>query len=330
MAPTVHEVQLTSAADGALVVTWRASADCESVEITLGLSPVGADHTVVAVTKASTGSTRLGATRNGDCVYVSVRPLSGGTSLTAGQRRLPLVGPRNFRDFGGYRTRDGRRTAWGRLFRSDTLSLSDEDLQVFTRLGIRSIWDFRTDTERVASPNRLPPGQEPPVELPLIRERSDGLLDLEAIADPDEFLRAAYLGILQEAAPSIGLLFEGLGRPDGLPAVIHCGGGKDRTGVAAALVLTALGVGRQDVLDDYELTARFMDSARVAEIAKRLEEERRLRPDVPVGVVQTSRWAMSEALETVDRRYGGIDNYLRNIARVPAGTLEALRDRILD
>jgi protein-tyrosine phosphatase len=168
------------------------------------------------------------------------------------------------------------------------------------------------------------------VELPLIGERPDGLLDLEAISDPDEFLRAAYLGILQDAAPSLGSLFQSLGQPDGLPAVIHCGGGKDRTGVAAALVLTALGVAREDVLDDYDLTARFADPARTAEIAKRLDEERRRRPDLPFGVVQTSRWAMAEALESVDRRYGGVDNYLVEIAGVPAGALEALRATMLE
>jgi protein-tyrosine phosphatase len=243
---------------------------------------------------------------------------------------MPLDGPRNCRDLGGYRTQDGRRTTWGQLFRSDTLSLSDADLCVFGQLGIHTIWDLRTDTERKASPNRLPPDQTQAVELPLIRERPDGLLDLEPLADPDEFLRAVYVGILQEAAPSLGTLLRGLCRPEALPAVIHCGGGKDRTGVAAALVLTALGVGPEDVLDDYELTARFMDPARVAEIAKKLEEERRLHPELPVGVVQTSRWAMAEALETVDRRYGGVENYLREMAGVSADTIEVLRVRLLD
>jgi protein-tyrosine phosphatase len=329
MAGAVEDVQLTSATDGALVVTWQASSDCEFVEIALGLSPVVSDHAVVAVIQGGSGSLCLEA-GDGDWLYVSARPLGGGASRIAGQRRLPLIGPRNFRDLGGYRTRYGRRTAWGQLFRSDTLSLSDQDLRVFRKLGIRAVWDFRTNTERRASPNRLPPGHELLVELPLIRERPDGLLDLEAIANPDEFLRAAYLGILHQAAPSLGTLFKGLGQPNGLPAVIHCGGGKDRTGVAAALVLTALGVGRQDALDDYELTARFLDSAGMAEIAQRLDEERRLRPDLPLGVVQTSRWAMAETLETVDRSYGGIDNYLREIAGVPADALEALRARMLD
>jgi protein-tyrosine phosphatase len=329
MAIAVEEVELTDAVDGGLVVTWQATADCDYVEVALGLSPTASDHSVIAVAGGPMGSLRLHAGA-GDWLYVSVKPLGGGTSRTAGQRRLPLAGPRNFRDLGGYRTRTGRRTAWGRLFRSDTLSLSDEDLGLFGKLGIRAVWDFRTDTERRSSPNRLPQDDVRVVELPLIRERPDGLLDLEAIADPDQFLRAAYLGILKEAAPSLGTLFRSLARPDGLPAVIHCGGGKDRTGMAAALVLSALGVGRGDVLDDYELTARFADSARVAEIAKRLDEERRRRPDLPYGVVQTSRQAMADALETVDQSYGGIDNYLLEIAGVPNWALEALRAGMLD
>jgi protein-tyrosine phosphatase len=329
MAAAVEEVQLTSVVDGGLVVTWHAGADCEYVEIALGLSPMVSDHEVVAVAEGHRGRLRLDSGA-GDWLYVSVRPVGGGISGTAGQRLLPLFGPRNFRDLGGYRTRYGHRTAWGRLFRSDTLSLNDEDLRVFGKLGIRAVWDFRTDTERRSSPNRLPQDDVRVVELPLIGERPDGLLDLEALADPDEFLRAAYLGMLQGAAPSLGTLFQGLCQPDGLPAVMHCGGGKDRTGLAAALVLSALGVGRNDVLDDYELTARFADPARVAEIAKRLDEERRLRPDLPVGVIQTSRWAMAETLETVDRKYGGIDNYLREVAGVPVEALEGLRARMLD
>jgi protein-tyrosine phosphatase len=329
MHPTVEDVGLTSTAEGTLIVTWQASADCEYVEVALGPSPRSSQHAVVAVSEASSGSMHLAA-GDRDCVYVSIRAVGSGASLTAGHRRVPFVGPRNFRDLGGYRTQDGRRTAWGQLFRSDTLSLSDEDLRLFEQLGIHTIWDFRTDTERKVSPNRLPPGQKRAVELPLIRERPDGLLDLEPIADPDEFLRAAYIGILQEAAASVGTLFRGLGRPGRLPAVIHCGGGKDRTGVAAALVLTALGVGREDVLDDYELTARCMDPVRLAQIEKRLEEERRLHPELPVGVVQTSRWAMAEALETVEQRYGGVDKYLCEMAGVSPDALEAFRARLLD
>ena len=90
-------------------------------------------------------------------MYVSVSPTGGGSGLVGAERRVLLEGAVNFRDLGGYATTDGRRTRWGLVFRSDAFhALTDEDRKRFSELGLRVIYDLRSDGERVSHPNVIP------------------------------------------------------------------------------------------------------------------------------------------------------------------------------
>lgn len=244
-------------------------------------------------------------------------------------RRIAFEGVVNFRDLGGYRTAAGRCTAWGRVFRSDALyRLSPADLVTYAALGIRAVYDLRSDDERALHPNPMP-SRHIPLESHVPRgEFTDGSALREAI-DAERRLRDVYLAVLSTAGPLFGELYAGLAHDDGLPAVIHCAGGKDRTGLAAALLLSCLGVGRESVLDDYELTAHTLTAARHREILQRF---------VSVGMSQeaaraflgTPRWVMAEALETIDKDYGGVEAYLRGPGALGTTTLEALRRLLLE
>ena len=70
-------------------------------------------------------------------------------------------------------------------------------------------------------------------------------------------MRNIYVGSLEHSADLFGALLTSFASEGGLPAVFHCHAGKDRTGIVAALVLLAVGVDRETVLDDYELTRRY-------------------------------------------------------------------------
>jgi protein-tyrosine phosphatase len=109
-----------------------------------------------------------------------------------------------------------------------------------------------------------------------------------------------------------------------VPAVFHCHGGKDRTGVVAAVLLLALGVDRETVLDDYEATRRY----------RRIEHQQDslagmlangVSPEAAAGVLGTPRWAMAAAVDAVGEMPGGVDGYLTTLAGLTTGDLDALR-----
>ena len=108
-------------------------------------------------------------------------------------------------------------------------------------------------------------------------------------------LREMYRGLLRNAGPTFGLLLGALAAPDGLPAVFHCTGGKDRTGMSAALLLELLGVPRSHVLDDYELTSRYRLRQHQTESYESLLAMG-MGPEAAGAVLGAPRWAMAETL----------------------------------
>ncbi len=147
--------------------------------------------------------------------------------------------------------------------------------------------------------------------------------------DGESLLRDIYVGSLQHSATQLGLILRGLARPDGVPAVFHCHGGKDRTGVVAAVLLLALGVDREIVLDDYEATSRHRRIEHQQDsLANMLASG--MPPEAAAAVLGTPRWAMAAALDAVADVYGGIDAYLTGPAGVTTAELTALRDQLVE
>ena len=312
--------------DGGLVVRWELSHPAP-VAIAVGPSPEAVDH--VPRTGAAAGQrtlriTGLPAGRH----YVSVAPLGGGPSVVAAERRLPFEGVVNFRDLGGYPTARGGRTRWGRVFRSDALHrFTALDLAVFDELGIRTVLDLRWDDERSRAPNPVPSEQI------IITGRGEGAAPpayrgRREAREGEQLLHESYVGMLRHSGPRFGRLLSRLARSEGLPAVIHCAGGKDRTGMSAALLLTWLGVDRETVLDDYVLTSRFRTAEDEPEFYDRLLAEG-MAPEAALAAMGTSRWAMADALAVLDGEYGGVEAYLRGQAGMAAEVLDRLRSELV-
>lgn len=337
----IEDVEMTRGADGAVSVTWKVTGDCDTVDLAWGRSADGLDH-VHVTTMAAAGRAAVidAAVVGAGRVYVSVAPAGrpGGTAGTvgpgatiAGERRIGLHGPVNFRDLGGYRTSGGRAVRWGRLFRSDALRLDEHDLAEFADLGIRTVYDLRSEAERRTVPNRLPSAHAPvEVALPLVTV-TDGASPLERLsyADGETFLEQLYLHILESSAANFGRIVTGLAVADELPAVFHCAAGKDRTGLVAAVVLSVLGVAAGDVLDDYELTGRYRTNEHVSASMARLESTAKVTPEMAAGILRAPRWALQSVLDQVGERYGSFDGYLTGPAGAARDIPGRLRDRLL-
>lgn len=335
----VDRVEVAGRADGRWEVHWKIAGDCDTVDLAWGRSADGLDHAHLARVPARPGQALVDprALPGEGRLYVSVAPSTGrapgaGPGATvAGERRIGLEGPVNFRDLGGYRGRSGRAVRWGRVFRSDVLLLGDGDLDVFAGLGIRTVYDLRSEGEREAVPNRLPAQGAPAlVVLPLVSERAeDSPLEGLDHADGETFLEQLYLHILERSAGNFGRVLTGLACEQDLPAVFHCAAGKDRTGMVAAVLLSVLGVSVEDILDDYELTGRYRSAEHVQASLTRLGETAGMAPEVAAGILRAPRWAMQSALAQVWERYGDFDGYLSGPAGAGADVPERLRDLLL-
>jgi len=242
-----------------------------------------------------------------------------------GERRLPFVGVNNFRDLGGYSTESGAATLWGRVFRSDSPhNFTAADLEVFDALDIRVIYDLRRDAERDADPGprpcvhrELPSGPVFATDVNTLRDRGDG----------ERWLFEDYCGMLEVAGPVFGDLFSQFADCEG-PVMFHCMGGKDRTGMTAALLLSCLGVDRETVLDDYELTSRHSGPDQIPHVVD-LFVSGGIAREAAIGIMSTPRWAMENALDRLDSTYGGIEAYLRGLGGMDQRTIESLRSRLL-
>ncbi len=175
---------------------------------------------------------------------------------------VPLAGASNLRDLGGYQVLDGRRVRFGRVYRSATLAnLTATDVAAVAALGLRTVCDLRGEEEAAHRPSRLPAGAER-VALPIEPTVGASLADLmrrEQATGEDvvDLLRQAYLDYVTTYLHRYRAMFELLLQPERQALLFHCSAGKDRTGIGAALILTALGASRQTIMDDYVATDRL-------------------------------------------------------------------------
>ena len=237
-------------------------------------------------------------------------------------RRVPFTGALNFRDIGGYPVRGEGVTRWGVVYRSDSLHyLTPGDLPAFDALGIKAVYDLRRPSEIARFPG---PRGHVHLEIPSRELHKSGATGLRTRRDGEEWLLADYLGMLDGAAVAFGNLFSRLPGSGRLPGVIHCLGGKDRTGLAIALLLTAAGVEREIVLDDYELTDDCRGVIHVPEVVELFVGSGIARPAAE-GLLRAPRWAMATALAELDGTYGGIENYLLGRCQMDPAALDAVK-----
>ncbi|MBF6297480.1 tyrosine-protein phosphatase [Nocardia amamiensis] len=222
-------------------------------------------------------------------------------------RSLPLQRVQNARDIGGYRTTDGRTVRTGLVFRTGQLSnATAEDLAALTDRRVRSVYDLRTVYERALGPDRVPAGataqwsdvigQAPPEVLATTLTGGDGLYRAFITAPG---ANEAFASVLRSVLDTDGAL------------LFHCTAGKDRTGWAAAVLLTLLGVDRATVTEDYLLSNRY----------------RNARGDDPLNGVQQS-W-LDASFDQASQTYGSFDGYVREGLKLTEGDIAALRAELL-
>jgi protein-tyrosine phosphatase len=239
----------------------------------------------------------------------------------------PLEGVSNLRDLGGWPTKDGRRVRRGQVFRSAALhALTEADIAALRNLGVRHVVDFRGDGERERWPTRLRDGvtiHELTIQPTIGASLRDLVQDPNSTAeDVVRVMRAAYGSYITDWHHRYRAMFDLLLHEEPAPLLFHCTAGKDRTGVAAMLLLGALGVDEETIHDDYLATNRLW--RRDAEVSAGL-------PQVVADTLLSVQPAFLEAAwDAIHQGWGSIDAYLHDRLGLDDTRMAALRARLVE
>ncbi len=233
------------------------------------------------------------------------------------QRLVPLRGVSNLRDLGDYMTADGRRVRRGQVYRSAALDkIDDADIDAFLALGLRTIVDFRSPQERDVAPYRRPAGCQAAVHtLEIVSGVGPAMRDLmqSGQATPDAYralLIQGYRGYVRDHTESYRALFARLLDPTAYPVLFHCSAGKDRTGMAAALLLTALGIDFDTVRADYLLTnEHWHGNSPFAQSAP---------PDLVSTIIRADERYLDAAFAAIAEDHDNVDAFLESRLGVDA------------
>jgi protein-tyrosine phosphatase len=254
-----------------------------------------------------------------------------------------LAGSCNLRDVGGISTIDGRRVRRGRLLRSGVLTrLTPSAVRELQALPVRAVCDLRRTEERERHPS---PSFGPDVQ----RFEWDSTVGTSPIREPGfvrsdsvDAARAAMVAMYRRIPfvlqSRLAGAFQALAHARDGATIVHCSAGKDRTGVAVALILDSLGVSRDDVVADYVLTRQavdlrrelFGDDATGAGLAANAEPFRAL-PEFALDAVLDARPEyILAALEAVEARHGTVARYLTEELELAPTMLADLRECLLE
>jgi protein-tyrosine phosphatase len=244
-------------------------------------------------------------------------------------RDLAWDGVLNVRDLGGHPTEDGQETQFRRIVRADNVRrLSDAGWHALAEYGVRTVVDLRTEEELAA---------DPPAEVPVEVVHAPFMVDspeVFAAADAassrhtDLMLatRDVYLVFLEYFHELAARVIQTVATAPEGAVVVHCAGGKDRTGLTVAFLLRLAGVGLTEIDTDYALSEERLRPRHerwFAEAAGDKEQLERLR-----RMAVTPAGTMRAVLEELERRHGSIEAYLR-AGGAPADVGERIRARLL-
>ncbi len=277
--------------------------------------------------------------RDGVATYITTDNLTPKYfRLTFNDRYARIIGARpadmdsvqNLRDMGGYHTADGRTVKWGKVFRSGQLSsLSEWDSLRLRKLGIKTIIDLRTPRETQKAPSRTVSSNlvQIPVSVGKTTDVIQKVIDQRMRkGDAQIFMEDEYLQFVTRNSDSFAKALELFEDKENYPILVCCSYGKDRTGFLSAMLLAALDVPREEIMEDYLSSNQGINTNHLMSVARDLPSE----AQESITVFLTADEALMDlAFQRIKKEYGSLDKYLSKGLRLSDEKREKLRDILL-
>ena len=254
----------------------------------------------------------------------------GDTLVYNPKRAVVLEGASNFRDLGGYPTQNGQHVKWGYLYRSADISkLTDADLQILADRHIAAVCDLRGPDEIKTNPDRMPTGAtwyNMPAGSENTRATTAALLGAKPV-NRDSMMLAFYGRTDHLKAKYKPMFDQLLALNDDKALLFHCTAGKDRTGVGAALVLSALGVDRATILKDYAATNEYWKGGSKEIVARMVAsgaDEKTVK-----SMLAANPAYLQNTFDTIEKKYGSMDNFLAQEMELTPEKLAMLRTKFV-
>ncbi|MEJ8545995.1 tyrosine-protein phosphatase [Brevibacillus borstelensis] len=247
----------------------------------------------------------------------------------------------NFRDVGGFKTADGNVMKTGVLFRSADLSrLSRKDIETFRQLGIKSIIDLRTPREQNSKSSRITPQHGIQVIDVSLHDSSQQFTHLEffkflvsqaSTIDFEQIMKDMYQNMAFNSHAQLNQIITHLSEQRNVPALIHCTGGKDRTGFISAVIQLLVGVPYENVLEDY-LFSNDLIAPRMKKIQTfiRWMSLFQVSPDRLKPMLEVRREYLEEVCLGILDRYGDMKTYLCQACSIEPDRLVKLKQLLLE
>jgi protein-tyrosine phosphatase len=251
-------------------------------------------------------------------------------SVITANRVIPMQKIFNFRDMGGYQNKNKKQTQWGKLYRSGSLSRANmHDIRTMNNLGIKTIVDLRTERDSYLHPVEYKP--ECILNLPLRGNNYNAFFDkilAEKMKKNDVFVYSQdiFSFLLENNTDYFIKLFDSLLNENNYPIVFFCSLGKDRSAIAAALILSALDIDRETIIYDYLLSNDLIDYHSLVENADAYTAEIQ---ETITALFSSNREFITYALDQVEKEYGSIPNYLEKELKLTHKKREKLKELLL-
>lgn len=248
---------------------------------------------------------------------------AGSMTAVLMNRLIKIDAVHNIRHLGGYRTLDGMETRDEPIRAASLHNLTDAGMERLVELNVRTIIDFRSEEEREHMPTRtLEHFGIVNVSAPVFGRNASPT----ALAQDFQGYAKVYPRFLETGRDAYRKLFDVIGESEGR-VIFHCAAGKDRTGVAAALILGLAGVSDQDIVEDYSHSAELLKDA--------FKDWKPANPDTPpidpelrARLLASDPADMQSTLVHLNEKWGSAQGYLEDLG-FTAGDLAHLKRKLV-
>ncbi len=235
-----------------------------------------------------------------------------------------LEGQHNFRDLGGLPAGNGFQTRSGMIYRSGDLNaLTDNDITVLENIGLTMVIDFRSERERIRRPNRDIPSVREIRTIAINDSARDIAMECIALNDSaglEKVLINDYRRIIRENQEEYRQFLNELAFSPHLPVVFHCVAGKDRTGLAAVFLLTALEVQFDAIFDNY-IASVIYNEALTTKLINKINEKGH-NGEIIRPLLEVKKEYLDAALTEIRENHGDLRTFVINTLQADVTRLQ--------